>query len=45
MIYKNTKTGAVINSPCIIRGGDWVVVEPEPKPKEPPKKEAPKKRR
>lgn len=23
MIYKNGKTGAVIDSPCIISGGDW----------------------
>ena len=43
MLYKNIKTGAVIDSPCIIRGGDWVEVKP--KPKEPPKKEVPKKRR
>jgi len=24
MQYKNTKTGAIIDSPCIISGGDWV---------------------
>jgi hypothetical protein len=24
MIYRNTKTGAVIDSSCVISGGDWV---------------------
>lgn len=24
MTYRNTKTGAVIDSPCPISGGDWV---------------------
>lgn len=24
MEYKNTKTGAIINSPCVVCGGDWV---------------------
>ena len=24
MKYKNTKTGAVIDSPCKISGGDWI---------------------
>lgn len=24
MIYKNTKTGAMLDSPCVISGGDWV---------------------
>ena len=23
--YKNTKTGAIFNSPCIIEGGDWIL--------------------
>ena len=23
MIYKNIVTGAIIDSPCIISGGDW----------------------
>ena len=23
MIYRNSKTGAVIDSPCVISGGDW----------------------
>lgn len=31
MEYKNTKTGAIIKSPCIIRGGDWVEVKEEAK--------------
>ena len=39
MIYRNTKTGAIIDSPCIVRGGDWVAEEPA---KVTPKKEAPK---
>lgn len=30
MIYKNIKTGAVINSSCIISGGDWVVEDQLP---------------
>lgn len=24
MIYRNTKTGAVVDSPCVISGGDWI---------------------
>ncbi|EMF0434268.1 hypothetical protein I6R72_002197 [Enterococcus faecium] len=27
MEYKNTKTGVTFSSPCIISGGDWVLVE------------------
>lgn len=27
MEYKNTKTGATFSSPCVISGGDWVLVE------------------
>ncbi|MGP1411470.1 MAG: hypothetical protein ACTTKD_06515 [Peptoanaerobacter stomatis] len=27
MRYRNTKTGAVIDSPCTISGGDWVVYD------------------
>lgn len=40
MIYKNSKTGAVINSPCNISGGDWELqeTETEEKPVEEPKK-------
>lgn len=40
MIYKNTKTGAVIESPCNISGGDWELqeTETEEKPVEEPKK-------
>lgn len=29
MIYKNSKTGAVIDSPCNISGGDWELQETE----------------
>jgi predicted transcriptional regulator len=31
MKYKNTKTGAIIDSPCIISGGDWINLEEEVK--------------
>lgn len=31
MRYKNTKTGAVIDSPCSISGGDWEVVKEQKK--------------
>lgn len=24
MLYKNNRTGAIIDTPCIIAGGDWV---------------------
>lgn len=34
MIYKNTRTGAVIDSPCLISGGDWVDVTPVKKVEE-----------
>lgn len=27
MKYKNTKTGAIIDSPCKISGGDWIEVK------------------
>lgn len=30
MRYYNTKTGAVIDSPCVISGGDWVEDTPKP---------------
>lgn len=30
MQYKNTKTGVVFDSPCIISGGDWVEVVEKP---------------
>lgn len=29
MIYKNKKTGVTFSSPCIIHGGDWILVEKE----------------
>ena len=29
MRYKNTKTGAIIDSSCIIKGGDWIEVNEE----------------
>lgn len=25
MRYKNTKTGAIVDSPCVIKGGDWIL--------------------
>ena len=27
MRYRNTKTGAIIDSPFLIKGGNWVVVD------------------
>jgi len=27
MRYRNTKTGAIIDSPCTLSGGDWVTEE------------------
>lgn len=29
MRYTNTKTGAIVDSPCKIRGGDWIEVTGE----------------
>lgn len=29
--YRNTLTGAIIDSPCNISGGDWVKVTPDTK--------------
>lgn len=43
MKYRNTKTGAVIDSPCVISGGDWITDDPKPETKEPEKKEPRKK--
>ncbi len=46
MKYKNTKTGAIFDSPCVISGGDWVAEETpivvKEAVKEEPKKEAAK---
>ena len=42
MLYKNTRTGAVLDSPYKISGGDWVPAEDagkEVKNEETPKKE------
>lgn len=55
MTYRNIDTGAVIDSPCPISGGDWVPEEPDkivaapaivegPKPKEVKPKAEPKPR-
>ena len=33
MRYKNTKTGAVIDSPFVIKGKNWEEIKPKPKPK------------
>lgn len=41
MRYKNTKTGAVIDSPFVIKGDNWGEIKPKPKPK--PKKKTVKK--
>lgn len=37
MEYKNTKTGVTFSSPCVVSGGDWVLVADEPKTDEEPK--------
>ena len=38
MIYRNNKTGAVIETDCIVSGGDWVeVTPPDPAPAAPKK--------
>jgi len=29
MRYKNTKTGAIIDSSCVIKGGDWIKADEE----------------
>lgn len=31
MVYRNEKTGAVIDIPCELTGGDWVEVKTSPK--------------
>lgn len=31
MKYKNTNTGAIIDSPCIIKGENWIEVREEVK--------------
>ena len=41
MKYKNTKTGAVIDSPFVIKGDNWEEIKPKPKPR--PKKKTVKK--
>ena len=33
MRYKNTKKGAVIDSPFVIKGDNWEEIKPKPKPK------------
>lgn len=39
MKYRNKKTGAIIDSPCFISGGDWVEVKPEKEEKKKSKKD------
>ena len=29
MKYKNTKTGVTFSSPCVVSGGDWVLIADE----------------
>lgn len=38
MEYKNTKTGATFSSPCVVSGGDWILVEDQKDPNEDTKK-------
>lgn len=32
MEYRNTKTGATFSSPCVVSGGNWVLVAKEKEP-------------
>lgn len=34
MEYRNTKTGATFSSPCVVSGGNWVLVSKEKEPAE-----------
>lgn len=43
MEYINTKTQAVINTACVIKGGNWEPAEKQPKNVETPKKTTRKK--
>jgi len=45
MIYRNTKTGAIIDSPCIVSGGDWVEEAVKPTETIKPIEEKPTKKR
>lgn len=31
MEYKNTKTGVTFSSPCVVSGGDWILLKDDPK--------------
>ena len=44
MKYRNTKTQAVIETACVINGGNWVPEESQPKKLEEPKKNTRKKK-
>lgn len=43
MKYINTKTQAVIETACVISGGDWVEADEQPKTASDPKKNTRKK--
>lgn len=43
MKYKNVRTQAVIETACVIRGGDWVKVDEQPKDTKPAPKKVTKK--
>lgn len=43
MRYRNTKTQAVVETACVISGGDWVKVDEQPKDTEPAPKKTTKK--
>lgn len=43
MKYRNTKTQAVIETACVVRGGDWVVADEQPKEKKTTQKKSKKK--
>lgn len=37
MKYKNTKTGVTFSSPCVVSGGDWILLKDDPEFDEEPK--------
>ncbi|WEL48449.1 hypothetical protein P0G38_05110 [Enterococcus casseliflavus] len=38
MQYKNTKTGVTFSSPCVVSGGDWILITDTQKKENAPKK-------
>lgn len=40
-IYRNEKTGAILNTECVINGGAWVEITEAPKAEKPAPEEVP----